>query len=153
MGASKLCIVGESGVGKTTLVNLLSEKEFSDVRRPTIGVAVERVEVEHDTLAVWDLAGQKRFQFMWEEFLRGTKLTVVVTDSSLKNVQETKAIVDRLRSGKDENIIAIANKQDLGGRMCPEEIQQHLGIPTYGMVALERQNEDALKKILMNQIR
>ena len=38
MNVSKLCIVGEAGVGKTTLVRLLSEKQMDSVRKPTIGV-------------------------------------------------------------------------------------------------------------------
>jgi small GTP-binding protein len=152
MNVSKLCIVGEAGVGKTTLVRLLSEKQMDSVRKPTIGVAVERVEFENDALAVWDLAGQKRFQFMWDEFMRGSKLTVIVTDSTTKNVEETKAIVDRIRAREGAKIIAIANKQDLAGRMNPEQIQNRLGVPTFGMVAVERGNEDMLRDILLRNI-
>ena len=125
MNVSKLCIVGEAGVGKTTLVRLLSEKQMDSVRKPTIGVAVERVEFENDALAVWDLAGQKRFQFMWDEFMRGSKLTVIVTDSTTKNVEETKAILTEF--AEKRKIIAIANKQGLAGRMNPEQIQNRLG--------------------------
>lgn len=152
MNTSKLCIVGEAGVGKTTLVKLLTEKQMNDARKPTVGVAVERVEVGNDALALWDLAGQKRFQFMWEEFMRGSKLTVVVTDSSQRNVEETKRIVERLRAREGTKLIAIANKQDLANRMSPEEIQQQLGIPTFGMVAVQRENEDMLKEILLRSI-
>jgi small GTP-binding protein len=152
MNTSKLCIVGEAGVGKTTLVKLLTEKQMNDARKPTVGVAVERVEVGNDALALWDLAGQKRFQFMWEEFMRGSKLTVVVTDSSQRNVEETKRIVERLQAREGTKLIAIANKQDLANRMSPEEIQQQLGIPTFGMVAVQRENEDMLKEILLRSI-
>ncbi len=152
MNTSKLCIVGEAGVGKTTLVKLLTEKQMNEFRKPTVGVAVERVEVGNDALALWDLAGQKRFQFMWEEFMRGSKLTVVVTDSSERNVEETKRIVERLQAREGTKLIAIANKQDLANRMSPEEIQQRLGIPTFGMVAVQRENEDMLKEILLRSI-
>ena len=152
MNTSKLCIIGEAGVGKTTLVKLLTEQQLNDCRKPTVGVAVERVEIGNDALALWDLAGQKRFQFMWDEFMRGSKLTVVVTDSSQRNVEETKRIVERLQAREGSKLIAIANKQDLTNRMSPEEIQQQLGIPTFGMIAIQRGNEDSLKEILLRNI-
>ncbi len=153
MVASKCCILGESGVGKTTLVKLLKQKEFSVERNPTIGVGIEKVIINDHQIAVWDLGGQKRFQFMWDEFLRGNKLAIFVTDSSEKNVRQTQELISKFQDREGAKMIAIANKQDLHDRMEPEEIQNRLGIPTYGMIAIDRKNEDAMKSILESRIR
>jgi small GTP-binding protein len=150
----KAVVLGEAGVGKSTIVSLLQGKETGGKRIPTIGVNVERLLLDdgEKQVAVWDLAGQTRFQFMWEDFMRGSSLTVLVTDSSEKNVAETKQILDRYQSRMGSEIIAIANKQDLAGRMTPAQIAQYLGVPTYGMVAIDDTNQDALLDIIDKRI-
>jgi ADP-ribosylation factor-like protein 2 len=149
MVSQKVCLIGEAGVGKTTLVKLLQEKATNGPRQPTIGVAVDRVTLDSNrSLAMWDLAGQRRFQFTWDDFMRGSNLTVVVTDSTPENVAQSREILARHERAAGSKIIAIANKQDLGGRMTPEEIEQALGVPTFGMVAIQGDNVDAMKNIL-----
>ncbi|MHA1584799.1 MAG: ADP-ribosylation factor-like protein, partial [Promethearchaeota archaeon] len=130
MPAYKTVLIGESGVGKSTLTNLLTSDTQDFRRKPTIGVNIERVQTEKGDMMCWDLAGQRRFQFMWDEFMRGSKLTIVVTDSSAQNVMLSKDIIERHLNNSAAQIIAIANKQDLTDRMPPEEIEAALGIPT-----------------------
>ena len=85
---------------------------------------------------------------MWEHFMRGSELTVLVTDSSPANVILTKDIIERHLNNSAAKIIAIANKHDLKGRMKPDEIEAALGVPTFGMVGIESTNEKKLKKII-----
>jgi small GTP-binding protein len=152
MPAIKISLVGEGGVGKTTLVRLLEKQCMDATRKPTIGVDVSVAKLGEDKLAVWDLAGQRRFQLMWDDFLKGSQVTLVVTDSSPKNVMLTKDIIERHLNNSASKIIAIANKQDMKGSMSPEEIQAALGVPTYGMVATDRQNEEILREIISTQL-
>jgi len=152
MNAIKAVIIGEGGVGKSTLVSLLQGKPIEEKRDPTIGVSVEKVVIGDNKIAVWDLGGQKRFQFLWDDFLRGTGLTILVTDSSEKNVKETKFLLQQFQRNLGSKVIAIANKQDLPDRLSPEKIQEELGIPTYGMVAIDNRNFKELYKILMNNL-
>lgn len=155
MTAIKACLLGEGGVGKTTIANLLQHKPVVEgQRRPTIGVEVNVAQLnEQDKIALWDLGGQRRFQLMWDDFMRGSQVTLVVTDSTPKNVMMTKDLIERHLTNSASKIIAIANKQDLDGRMKPEEIQAALGIPTFGIVATNKNNEDQLKAVIERTIR
>lgn len=152
MNQVKAVIMGEGGVGKTTLVSLLKGKAIPTQRKPTIGVDVEKVTLDQNQICVWDLAGQNRFQFMWRDFLKGSGLTVVVTDSSERNVQETKKILQQYDRELGSKVIAIANKQDVIGSMSPEAISRELGVPTYGMVAINRDNQEALRNIITSKM-
>ena len=150
MNTIKACVLGESGVGKTTLTKLLQHQTLDPTapRCPTIGVNIEKVETNEGNVCMWDLGGQRRFQIMWDEFLRGSKLTIVVTDSTPANVMLTKDLVERFLNKSASDVIAIANKQDLAGRMSPSEIEAALGLPTYGMVSINEKNEAKLREIL-----
>lgn len=147
--AFKAVLIGEAGVGKSTLSRMLRCKPVLNFRRtPTIGVNIEQVKMENGNMCLWDLGGQRRFQFMWDEFMRGSELTILVTDSSAANVMMTKDIIERHMNNSASKIIAIANKQDLKGRMKPDEIEAALGVPTFGMVGIDSANEKKLKQII-----
>jgi small GTP-binding protein len=147
--AFKAVLIGEAGVGKSTLSRMLRSKPVLNFRRtPTIGVNIEQVKTDNGNMCLWDLGGQRRFQFMWDEFMRGSELTILVTDSSAANVMMTKDIIERHMSNSASKIIAIANKQDLKGRMKPGEIEAALGVPTFGMIGIDSQNEKKLKHII-----
>ncbi|MBN2156309.1 MAG: GTP-binding protein [Candidatus Lokiarchaeota archaeon] len=153
---SKCIFIGEGGVGKTSLLRLLQGKEIQIQRIPTIGVDVEKIdfeECENNTISVmvWDFGGQKRFQFLWDEWIKGSGLTVVVTDSSEKNVNETKTMLEKYGKKLGSEIIAIANKQDLVGSLTPEEVSKRLGVKTYGMIAIKRSNMEAMRDIILSQ--
>ncbi len=152
MVAFKAVLMGESGVGKTTLSRMLQNKNIEVPRKPTIGVDIEKVKSDAGNICVWDLAGQRRFQFMWDEFMKGSNLTILVTDSSPKNVHLTKDIMKRHLKNKGSKVIAIANKQDLKGRLSPKQIQEMLGVPTYGMIGVNHQNKNKLESILKRNL-
>ncbi|MCF2139568.1 MAG: GTP-binding protein [Candidatus Lokiarchaeota archaeon] len=153
MNAFKAVLIGESNVGKTTLTKLLKSEHPLDERKPTVGVEISKVPTALGNMCVWDLAGQKRFQFLWDEFIRGSKLTILVTDSSARNVMLTKDLIERHLNKGASKIIAIANKQDLEDRMDPTAIEAALGVPTYGMVGINRQNESKLRQIIERHLK
>lgn len=57
--------LGDSGVGKTQLVNRFSNKEFQLESKPTIGVEFvnRNVKVENTVVKcqIWDTAGQEKY--------------------------------------------------------------------------------------------
>lgn len=153
MNQRKMVVIGEGGVGKSTLISLLQGKsEVTEEHSPTIGVNVEKYSVDDTDFCIWDFGGQKRFQFMWNDFLRGSSLTVLVTDSSYSNVKETKELIKRHKNHLGSKIIAIANKQDISGSLSPKEVSEILGVPTYGMVAINSENRESLFKIMKKQV-
>ena len=149
----KICFIGEGGVGKTSLLSLLQGRDVPFERIPTVGLEVEDSVLNGKNCSIWDLGGQKRFKFMWQDFLRGAGLAVIVCDSTEENVEKTKKIYDRFERSLGTKIIAIANKQDLPNAMSAQEIQKKLGgLKTYGMSAIRPELRQRMKEILEYEI-
>lgn len=144
----KTVILGDGGVGKTTLLKLIMGENTNSTYIPTVGVEVKELNdtVKDVNLIFWDFSGQPHFRKLWKTFLEGTDIALLVTDSTPKNVEETKKIYHLIKEEKPElNLILIANKQDLPGAMPPEDIGKYVGIKAHGLVAI---NPNYRKKIL-----
>jgi small GTP-binding protein len=150
---NKICFLGEAGVGKTSLVSLLHGKELIKGRAPTVGLEIEESTLAGTKCSIWDLGGQERFRFMWEDFLKGAGLAVLVTDSTEENIQKTKAIYDRFSRSFSAKTIAIANKQDIPGALNANTVQKKLGgIKTYEMSAIQKELRERIQHILEYEI-
>jgi hypothetical protein len=99
----KVIILGDSGVGKTSLMNQYVNKKFNAQYKATIGADFLTKEVTVDdrlvTMQIWDTAGQERFQSLGVAFYRGADSCVLVYD-----VLQPKTF-DNLDSWKDEFLI------------------------------------------------
>lgn len=80
----KVIVLGDSGVGKTSLMNQYVYKKFSQQYKATIGADFVTKELQIDdklvTLQVWDTAGQERFHSLGAAFYRGADCCVLVYD-------------------------------------------------------------------------
>mmetsp|Transcript_19464 Transcript_19464/g.47867 ORF Transcript_19464/g.47867 Transcript_19464/m.47867 type:complete len:103 (+) Transcript_19464:54-362(+) len=80
----KVIILGDSGVGKTSLMNQYVSKKFTNQYKATIGADFLTKEVTIDgrvvTMQIWDTAGQERFQSLGVAFYRGADCCVLVFD-------------------------------------------------------------------------
>jgi Ras-related protein Rab-7A len=80
----KLIILGNSGVGKTSLMERYVSARFQQQYKATIGAdfSTKDVQVGDDlvTLQIWDTAGQERFQSLGVAFYRGADACVLVFD-------------------------------------------------------------------------
>lgn len=80
----KIVIIGEAGVGKTSLMSKFVSNTFSDQIQPTIGCDIQNktVTVEGNNLEVrlWDTAGSERFQSMLPLYYRGCHGAILVYD-------------------------------------------------------------------------
>lgn len=80
----KIIILGDSGVGKTSLMNQYVKKAFSNQYKATIGAdfLTKEIVIEDKlvTLQIWDTAGQERFQSLGVAFYRGAEACVLVYD-------------------------------------------------------------------------
>ncbi len=137
-----------SRVGKSSLLNLLQGRDISKEKNPTVGLEIENSTIDGKKVNVWDFGGQERYHFMWQDFLRGAGLTVLVCDSTEENVKKTKEILDKFSRYLSAKTIAIANKQDLPGALSAKKVQSKLGIRTYGMSAIKLDLKERLKQIL-----
>ncbi|CAI5746541.1 unnamed protein product [Peronospora destructor] len=77
----KVIILGDSGVGKTSLMNQYVNEKFSSQYKATIGADFLTKEIMLDnklvTMQIWDTAGQERFQSLGVAFYRGADACVL----------------------------------------------------------------------------
>ncbi|KAJ0960550.1 hypothetical protein J5N97_001589 [Dioscorea zingiberensis] len=80
----KVIVLGDSGVGKTSLMNQYVHKKFSQQYKATIGADFVTKEIQIEdrlvTLQIWDTAGQERFQSLGVAFYRGADCCILVYD-------------------------------------------------------------------------
>eukprot|EP01119_Soliformovum_irregulare_P019917 TRINITY_DN6397_c0_g1_i2.p1 TRINITY_DN6397_c0_g1~~TRINITY_DN6397_c0_g1_i2.p1 ORF type:complete len:220 (+),score=42.84 TRINITY_DN6397_c0_g1_i2:837-1496(+) len=89
----KAIILGDSGVGKTSLLERYITNKFSLLYKATIGADFMTKEVELSqskvvTLQLWDTAGQERFQSLGTSFYRGADACILVFDVTSKETFE-----------------------------------------------------------------
>ncbi|MHA2038153.1 MAG: Rab family GTPase [Promethearchaeota archaeon] len=117
----KVCIVGDFGVGKSTLLHQFLEKRFLSNVQSTIGsnFFVKNIKIpetnRYITLQIWDLAGQDHFKWVRRAFYIGAKGVVYVFDLTRKdtfnNIIKWREEVENV-SGFLPNIL-VGNKSDL----------------------------------------
>jgi Ras-related protein Rab-7A len=123
----KVIILGDSNVGKTSLMNQYVHKRFSNQYKATIGADFLSKEVMIGdrlvTLQIWDTAGQERFQSLGVAFYRGADACVLVYDitdnKSFENVEcwMDEFLVQSSPKYKDSfPFVALGNKSDLDQR-------------------------------------
>ena len=126
----KVIILGDSGVGKTSLMNQYVKKKFTTKYKATIGADFLNKEVVIDnrivTLQIWDTAGQERFQSLGVAFYRGADCCVLVYDvtlpSSFKNLESWRddfLIQASPRHPEKLPFVVLGNKVDLENRGVP----------------------------------
>lgn len=137
----KVTLMGSGFAGKSTLIKLLTDrvKKLDTPYDPTCGMDCGTITLDDTTkVSLVEMGGQSHFEFLWPDLMRGSKMIVVVTESSPKAVLKTRQLLTKYKDkliGKQ--VIAIANKQDVPGSMKPKSVQDLLGVPTYGMVAID----------------
>ena len=97
----KLVSLGESGVGKSSLVLQFVKGQFHEIPMPTIGAAflTKTVCLEEETVTfeIWDTAGQERFNSILPMYYRGAHAAIVVYDITMRDTFErAKGWVDEL---------------------------------------------------------
>lgn len=117
----KILLVGNSGVGKSSLLLRFTASKFDDLS-PTIGVdfKVKMVSLQGKRLklTIWDTAGQERFRTLTSTYYRGAQGIILVYDvtrratfTDLSDVWLKE--VDRFSTNKDCIKMLIGNKVDL----------------------------------------
>ncbi|TMW93505.1 hypothetical protein EJD97_011565 [Solanum chilense] len=89
----KVIVLGDCGVGKTSLVNQYVFKKFREQYKATIGADFATKELEIGervvTLQIWDTAGQERFHSLGVAFYRGADCCILVYDVNVPKSFET----------------------------------------------------------------
>ena len=118
----KLLLIGDSEVGKTSLLLKYTEHIFPDDHIATIGVEYKDKYINKDNynirLQIWDTAGQERFHSITKNIYRNTNGVLFVYDitkkESFDNIKNW--IIDLQSVESDIKGIILGNKNDLSGK-------------------------------------
>lgn len=130
----KLVLLGDTGVGKSSLVLRFVRNTFIDYAEPTIGAAflTQTVQLDDRTVKfeVWDTAGQERYRSLAPMYYRDAPSAVIVYDiTNRETFSLAKEWVERLKvEAATDVVIALAgNKCDLVSRrqVSVEEAQHY----------------------------
>jgi len=146
---TKISLVGFSGVGKTTITKLIRSEEIPDVHVPTITGKVSAIKIGKLHFHLWDFAGQEQFSYLWNDFIYGSDAVLVITDSSLENVEKSRFFIELIKeNAPDAHAAVIGNKQDLPDALSVEKIEEILKIKTYSMIAIDPNNRNKMIQII-----
>ena len=140
-------------MGKTTIYQLVQGRDIPMDYLPTMFVDYKRLdgEIAGTEVLLWDLAGQEEFTKNWPLLLRGTSIILLVVDSTVENVLNTKRVYSSLiKKTKPKAItFAIANKQDLPRAMSAELVRKVLGVKeVFPLVAIDPSERKKIKGII-----
>ncbi|MEM9926030.1 MAG: Rab family GTPase [Cyanobacteria bacterium P01_D01_bin.50] len=100
--SKKICLIGDYGVGKTSLIRRFVDRQFSDQYLSTVGVKISRKSVEVTDsqqqknikllLLIWDIEGSNKFKGISTSYFQGATGAIIVGDvtrpESLENISE-----------------------------------------------------------------
>lgn len=147
MIAKKVLLVGNFGVGKTSLIRRFVLNEFSEDYISTIGVRVSTKIIELNTeqikLLIWDVAGTSDDEKVPKAYFLGASAAMYVFDLSRAetyiNLEKQLNVVKELSGLKD--ITIVGNKKDLLTYSELEALKKTVTIPI-DLITSAKENEN-----------
>nr|XP_008532592.1 PREDICTED: ras-related protein Rab-36 [Equus przewalskii] len=126
---SKVVVVGDLYVGKTSLIHRFCKNVFDRDYKATIGVdfEIERFEIAGVpySLQIWDTAGQEKFKCIASAYYRGAQVIITAFDlSDVQTLEHTRQwLEDALRENEPGScfVFLVGTKKDLlSGAACEQ---------------------------------
>lgn len=116
----KIVIIGDSDVGKTSIIQRYDQQTFDPAANPTIGASFLSKIVESSKgpviLNIWDTAGQERYRSLIPTYARGARAAILCYDvASLQSFESLDSWLEELHkfSSLDCLLFVVGNKVDL----------------------------------------
>lgn len=115
----KVCMLGASAVGKTSLVARFVQGIFSDKYLTTVGVKIDKKPLDVGdtavTLVLWDMQGEDRFQKVQMSYLRGANGYLLVADGTRRDTLDRAKALQRDAESVAGQVpfVLLLNKADL----------------------------------------
>jgi Ras-related protein Rab-5C len=123
----KVVLLGESAVGKSSLVLRFVKGQFHEFQESTIGAAflTQTVQIDDTTVKfeIWDTAGQERYHSLAPMYYRGAQAAIVVYDITNRDsfIKAQNWVRELQRQANANVVIALAgNKLDLANKRSIE---------------------------------
>lgn len=133
--SKKMCLIGDFGVGKTSLIRRFVDRQFSDRYLSTVGVKISKKNVELENvkqqeklgvqLLIWDLEGHTKFKGIAPSYLQGASGAVVVADvTRQETIERIPEHINLFFSVNPKAVVILAlNKSDLVDEEKMEKIE------------------------------
>jgi len=124
----KIAVVGDSAVGKTSLLLRFVDDEYRSSYSSTIGVDFNIKMMELDgkaiKLQIWDTAGQERFRAIVNSYYRGAHVVIIAFDLSCREsfMHVPKWYEETMRHAIETKVILVGCKADLAHDVDKKEI-------------------------------
>lgn len=144
----KLLLIGDSGVGKSSLLLRFADNSYTGNYITTIGVdfKIRTITIDNQRvkLQIWDTAGQERFRTITSTYYRGTHGVVVVYDvtnaNTFKSIQRWLIEIDQYCSSVSK--ILVGNKNDDESRKVVSTDEAGNLAQSYGIELVETSAKD-----------
>ena len=131
----KICMVGASAVGKTSLVSRFVKSIFSDIYHATIGVKIDKKSIkvgeQEVNLMLWDISEEDEFEKITTTYLQGAAGYILVVDGTRQKTLNKAISLQARVEGVLGSVpfILLINKSDLEKQweVTPEMTQQFTG--------------------------
>lgn len=123
----KIILIGNSGVGKTSIINRYVDEIYTENFISTIGVDFKIKTVRFNNLTVklqiWDTAGQERFKAITTSYYRGSHCIFIVFDvTDTQSFNDIPSWIEEIKKQvNDALIVILANKIDIKDRPTVQE--------------------------------
>ena len=125
--APRIITLGDSGVGKTTLIYRMKTGTFLEETSSTIGAGVTAVEVTIKSktypLQIWDTAGQEMYRNIIPIYFKGAVFAILVFSvDDKKSFENLDSWLDEIEAHSDPNIgiVLVGNKNDSQNKVIDE---------------------------------
>ena len=127
----KVILIGNSGVGKTNLINISTGGEFNETEKSSTTASYSKKQMNIDgdiyNLSLWDTIGQEKLRHLSKLFFKNSKIVIFVYDITQKATFEgLNTWYEEVKQELGEDIIkgVAGNKQDL---FMHEEVPEEEG--------------------------
>ena len=145
----KLILIGNSGVGKSCILQRYIRHSFEESYKCTIGVdfLMKSVIINGITvkLQLWDTAGQEKYKSMVSSYYRGANVALIVFDLTSRPSFDALPlwIENFYKNGPEQkNIILIGNKKDLVDERQVTQEEAEMFAETNNMIYFETSAKD-----------
>ena len=128
----KIIVVGETRVGKTSLIKRYTKNQFGGVYLTTVGIDFQdkiiEIEDKKVKLQIWDTAGQERFRNVAKNYFQSTRGFLLVFDiTDHESFEKLDFWIEQIKNNAPSNVksVLVGNKSDLANqrKVNEEEIE------------------------------
>ena len=124
----KIMVLGESMVGKTSLITRYTNDKFGGRYLCTVGIDFQKKIIEKNNkrvlMQIWDTAGQERFRNVTKNYFQTSQGFVLAYDiNNRESFEKVQYWIEEIKANADEKVkcILIGTKCDLNKRDVSEE--------------------------------